>query len=511
MKRFTVPLFTCFFTVTVWAQTSISYYHLGNATFQNSALNPAWIPEGKLFIGLPVLSGIHVHANSSLSYNDLFTKENDQVTIDFDKALSTLKRQNIASVQANINLLHIGYTLDSGPTVSVFANERIEGDLLYPKDLVGLVWNGNGTFLNEKVEIGQGGIRVTHFREVGIGFATPLSKRLDFGLRAKYLMGMLDMSTPGNLKAHLITSGSAFQLEGELQNAQVRTSGVEIYEEEVGDLESHLVKNGNTGLAIDIGAEYKLSGDYSIAGSLLDVGWINWKENIVNHTLNDTTFTYNGINLDGAGDIRQALRDSLFEKFNPTKTNEPYRGWLPVKAYGSWIYHYDQRTDFYVTTGARFIQERLKILYGGGATRELGKALTVSLSAIKMPHQFFNVGVACAVNGGPVQLYIAADQVINISAPNFKAFDFRFGINFQFRRRQTTLTATSSPNRGSIGDAKGYDTNIFLGNRVRTKRRDGIYSIIKKQKPRKIDHKKIKTKKVVRKSLTGRKKTKPKH
>ena len=56
-------------------QTSLSFYHLGDATYQNSNLNPAYIPDGRWFIGLPVLSGVHVHANNKFSYNQLISKD----------------------------------------------------------------------------------------------------------------------------------------------------------------------------------------------------------------------------------------------------------------------------------------------------------------------------------------------------------------------------------------------------------------------------------------------------
>lgn len=506
MRKFVFTILTIFATSGVFAQTSVSFYHLGRATYQNSQLNPAWIPEGKLFVGLPVLSGVHVHVNNKLSYNELFTKENNQILLDVDKVLSNLQRQNMVSAQVNVNLLHIGYTFDAGPTLSFFANERVEVDALYPREIVDFVWNGNNTLLNEKVQIGRVGARASHFREIGIGFAAPVTDQLDFGLRAKYMIGFLDASTPGNLTANLTTSGEFFQLEGELKNAQFRTSGVDIYDETVGDLGSHLVSNSNTGLAVDIGAEYKLSRYYSIAGSILDIGWINWKENVVNETLNDTTFTYRGVNLDGVGDIRDALEDSLFSRFETTETNDAYKSWLPVRAYGSWIYHYSPQTDFYATVGTRLIHGQLKMLYGGGITHEFGKAFTASISGTKLPQQFFNIGAAFAVNGGPIQLYMAADQVINFSVPDAKAFDFRFGMNIKIRRRQEELAEDAAVGKAPIAGAKGIDTNVFLGKSVKTKKRDGIYSVIKKQKRRKVEKQvpRKNKKKVSRKSLTGR-------
>ncbi len=528
----------------------MSFYHLGNETFQNNSLNPAWVPKGRLFIGLPVLSGIHLHVNNALSYNETFTKENNSILLDQDKILSNIQNQNLVSAHANINLFHVGFKFPAGAFISFFANERIESDLLFPKELLEVGIDGNDPLLGDEVKIGNVGLMASHFREIGIGYAYSVNGQLDFGIRAKYLMGFTNASVPGNARANITTNADFFQMDVELQNAQLRTAGIDILTGDEGDIGSHLVSSGNTGFAVDIGGVYKLNRYYSIAGSLLDVGWINWNTNVVNQTLNDTTFTYNGVNLDGVGDLVESLEDSLFNKFDATETNETYKTWLPTRAYGSWIYHYDRNMDFYASMGARYIQGQLKLLYGGGITRKFGKVATLSASALKLPQQFFNVGAAFAVNGGPVQFYMAADQVINFSAPDFKAFDFRFGINLKFRERDKGLGSSSSfarskgfgksSNDGTLEGPKGVDSGSFLGKRVKNKKRDEIYSIIPRQKRPDVDtegtparkvepnspaptsppktrykksinqrklnlKRKNKKKKVIRKSLTGRK------
>lgn len=536
MRKITVTIVTLFLATALFGQTSMSFYHLGRTTFQNNALNPAWVPKGRLHVGLPVISGIHVHANNKLSYNDLFTKENNNILLDIDKGITNLQSQNFTSAHINVNLFHVGFKFPAGAFISVFANERIEADVLYPKKLMEFVWNGSDGFVDEEVKLGKIGLMASHFREIGIGYAYSVNGQIDFGIRAKYLMGFMNASLPSNATANFTSSAGFFELETELENAQLRTAGIDIYSGDEGDIGSHLISSGNTGFAIDIGGEYKLNRYYSIAGSILDLGFINWKTNVVNHTYNDTTFTYSGVNLDGVGDLVDALEDSLFDRFTEVETNESYKTWLPVRAYGSWIYHYDQYMDFYASVGMRYIQGQLKMLYGGGITRKFGRVITLSGSALKLPQQFFNVGAAFAVNGGPVQFYMAADQVINFSAPDFKAIDFRFGINIKLRERDNGLRSNSSvtsfgkgfgksSSDGTLEGPKGIEAGSFLGKKVKNKKKDEIYAIIPKQKRPSVDtsgsqkKKKVekqslnkrgvlrspkKSKKVIKKSLNGR-------
>ncbi|SNS41808.1 hypothetical protein SAMN05421640_0057 [Ekhidna lutea] len=505
MKKISVTILLLITFFIAHGQTSLSFQHLGNATFQNNLINPSLIPEGKFFLGLPVLSGIHVNVNNKLSYNQMFRNEGGQTTVDINKILNSLQRQNMVSSRVHANILHIGYRTNVGPMLSFTVNERIEADFLYPKELFEyVITEGNNAFLNDKVKFSNIGAVATHYREFGLGLAAPVNDQLTIGIRGKYLIGFANASTPSNFKATIESDGEAFQVSADWKNTALRTSGFDIYSGDEGDLESHLVMNGNKGFAVDLGGTYHLNRYYTITGSIVDIGFINWKEDIENHSLNDTTFTYNGVDLDNFDDIDQTLEDSLFSKFETTENSNPYRSWLPVTAHGSWIYHYSPQMDFYVTAGSRLIQRQLKMLYGGGVTYKFGRAFTASASATKLPQQFFNIGAALTAKGGPVQMYIAADQIINFSAPDAKAFDFRFGMSFNFGERRVKQEA-SGLSRAPIQGAKGINTNVFLGKKVKTKKRDGIYSIIKRQKRRDVRNKRTQRDNTVnKKSINGR-------
>ncbi|MEM8939622.1 MAG: DUF5723 family protein [Bacteroidota bacterium] len=503
--RFTVITILAFLIVRLEAQNSVSFFHLGNTTFQNTYLNPSLIPEGKTFIGLPLLSGIHVHFNSKLSYNEVFTKENDEILVDvYGKILPNLQRNNLFSAHVNVNLFHLGIKTKKGMLIGFMANERVEADAVYSRDLVDFFWNGNDQFLNRDIKPSDAGIKGTHFREIGLSLAAPINERLTLGAKGKFLVGFLDISTPGNFNARLNSSGEAFQVDAEWKNYAIRTSGFDIYDGNEGSLSSHLVMNSNNGLALDLGATYRLHRNYTITGSILDIGYIRWKEDIYTEALNDTTFRYDGVQLDNLGTIVQTVQDSLLDRFVTTENNDPYTSWLPVKVYGSWIYHYSQKTDIHLTTGSRIIQRQAKMLYGLGIIHRFGKVFTASVSATKLPQQFINLGAAFALKGGPIQMYLAADQMVNYSVPDMRLFDFRFGINFIFEKKDAKGNGRGGYyNKPFKARAKGYDTNIFLGKKVKTKKREGIYSIIKRQKRRELKDKKTKQRKISNKSLNG--------
>lgn len=506
MRAQIVTLLALLTTSISLGQTGVAFHHLGSATFQNTYQNPALIPSGDLFIGLPVLSGVHFHINNKTSYRQTFTTENNSTVIDIKKMLGNLQNQNLLSAQVGLNLLHVGFKTKNKHLLSFSVRERVEADLLYSKQLVDFLWNGNEKYVNQEINVANAGVKAMHFREFGFGYALPVEGRMKLGMRAKFLMGFADVSLPANFSAQLESSGEAFQLEADWKNFAFRTSGLDIYNGKEGSIGSHLLFNRNLGAAIDLGITYSLSRAYTVTASILDLGFINWRENIKTDAINDTTFNYGGVALDELGTIRRGLYDSLFAKFNTTRNNEPYMGLLPAQLYAGWIYHYSRNMDIYVTGGARMIQRKMKMLYGVGVTQKFGKVFTGNLTATKLPQQFVNLGASFAVKGGPVQMYMAADRVVSFSVPDAKAFDFRMGINLVLNTGNGSSDDELFRGRGvSLGNAKGMSTGTFLGKRVKTKKREGIYSIIKKQ--RKREARNIRTTKdtsVRKKSLNGK-------
>ncbi|MBC6410746.1 MAG: hypothetical protein GDA42_09875 [Ekhidna sp.] len=500
-----ITMLTCLALCGIKAQTSVSFNNLGNATFQNNYQNPALIPSEDLFIGIPVISGIHVHINTKTSYNETFTNEGNTTLIDINKILENLQRQNMVSAHVGINLFHVGVKTKNKSLISLSGRERLEIDLLYSRQLIDYIWNGNEQFTNRSVKISKAGIKGMHFREFGVGYATPINEKMNLGARAKFLVGFADVSLPGNFSANLESNSEVFQLENtEVKNFALRTSGLNIYKGNEGNLGSHLLMNSNTGFGLDLGLSYYLSRAYTLTASLLDVGFINWKEDNESDVIsNDTSFDYKGVSLDQLGTVRQTIQDSLIDRFNTTKNFDPYKGWLPLKGYASWIYHYNRNTDIYFSGGTRLVQRRLKMLYGIGVTQKFGPTFTGNITATKLPQQFVNLGASFAVKVRAVQMYMAADQVVNFSVPDAKAFDFRFGINLAIGTEQDG--AEDIYGKRKIPGAKGLDTNAFLGKKIKTKKREGIYSIIKKQRKRELKNKRTKRDNTVeKKSLNGR-------
>ncbi|MBV6646000.1 MAG: hypothetical protein KI790_11155 [Cyclobacteriaceae bacterium] len=483
MKKILTISFISLFAVKVLAQHGLAFHHLGNATFQNTQFNAANFPEGRLFVGVPLLSGINVFYNNALSYNDLFTKtESGNNLIDVEKALGELDAQNTISVSSMISLFHVGFRTPHGAALSFFANERIEVDFLFPRRLIEFGWEGNGTLIGEKTKLGQMAVNASHFREFGVGYAYRIPEyRIAIGIRAKYYVGFVNVSSPIGLTADVTTEVENNQLNVDLKEAVLRTSGLDIIQGNEGSLGSHLIFNGNRGFGVDLGFDYQVTPRYSVSLGLNDIGFMSWKEDITNHVINDTSFVYLGVpDLKEGRNILDYIQDSLIDQFSRRKNADAYSAPMVATAFGSVTYRFAPTTDIIGTIAGRLVQGLPRASLAVGVRQSFGSAITVSGTVTKLPQRFINLGVAFAAQAGPVQFYMASDKVVGYSVPDTRAAEFRFGINLIFGERKEKVEKYKGL------QTKGFNSSRFMGKKVNVKGQDGIYTIINKQKRRKI-------------------------
>ncbi|WP_421874155.1 DUF5723 family protein [Marinoscillum sp.] len=482
---FIVGLFFCF---TISAQTGISFFNLGNTTFQNSFYNPSFIPEGKVFIGLPALSGVHVNINNKFDYSDVITKgESGGNQINLNTFLSSLQRNNYVSTSLDISLLHVAYSTDNGLNFSLFANERVEADVIYTRQLMEFGIDGNLSQLGEAVRIDKTAASASYFREIGVGFAGAIPRyKISVGARLKYLQGFANAST-SKYTAELTTNNVDYRLDLDLRDAALRTSGFDILQGKSGDIGSHLINNPNKGFATDLGFSMELNRYVNVSASIVDLGFISWKEDITNYTIPDTVMRYSGLDLREPSNLEQNIEDSLINRFKDrvVKTQDTYTTMLNPKMYASMSYKTPIGGDVVGSLGTRYIKGRLNYLLGVGYRHQFGKVFTGSASVTRLPQQFMNIGAALAVKGGPAQLYLAVDHIWNFDLTKAKAFDFRVGMNFIFGKRNKDKSDSPFAAGTQKRATNSASSNSFLGSKVKVKGQEGIYTIIRKQDRRK--------------------------
>ncbi|UXX80694.1 DUF5723 family protein [Reichenbachiella carrageenanivorans] len=464
------------FTPTL-AQSGISLYHLTNSTYQGNNFNPAFFPEGKTFVGIPVLSGVMVDFNSPTNYNDaITTNENGERKWDIDRFVDNSKKRNYVSAEAEISTFYVGWKKSATQGFSVFIRERIGARGFYSDDLVNTAWKGNTPLIGDRLDLKGTALDVRYYREYGFGIWKSLpGKGVNIGVRVKFLNGMMSAVTDSKFDGSIGFEEDNYQANFNLKNSAIYTSGFNIMDSN--DLTTHMISNGNLGAGIDLGVHWKITKELSAAVSVNDLGFIRWKVDTENYHLADTTFRFEGIDLADVGDFGDAYIDSLKYRIQDTTLYEAYTTGLNTSSYASLMYQLTPYDRFTGTIAAHVVQGHFRMIYSAAYTRKVGRALDFSVNVSRIPQQGIDVGLAAAVNLGPCQIYMASDKLLKVwDATQIDAADFRFGMNLVFGKK------SSSPrdNQKDLEHPSPYDKS------ERIEKSDGIYWIIPRQKARPV-------------------------
>ncbi|MFY0651209.1 MAG: hypothetical protein JXQ96_04210 [Cyclobacteriaceae bacterium] len=453
-------------------QSGISLYHMGNATIQGSHFNPSFIPEGKLFFGVPVLSGISFDYNSRISYSDVVIKEGGKKLWNTDGFASRMKNRNYVSIEAEVSTFYLGVRANETTAYSLFVNDKFGIRSFFSKDIIDLALEGNRDLVGKEIDLSKIAGDARYYREIGLGYWKDFPKQnFTVGARLKYIVGFLNASSSNNFDGKVTFTNDNFNTNFDFSNATFNTSGVDLFSDGSGAaIQSHLIGNGNTGFGLDLGANWKITKEISAAVALNDFGFINWKVDTKNYSIQDTTFNYSGITLKDIDDFEQTLEDSLSGRFQDFETANSYRTALNTRFYSSMSYQLDPNSKVTATIANHGVSRRLRMLYGVGYTRKFGQILTVSGNVVKAPQTGFDLGLGYTVDLGAFQFYMATDKILGLGdATKLNGLDLRFGINF------------------IIGRKKKGDSKLEEGDR---KGGENIYQKIPLQKPNPIYEKK---------------------
>ena len=137
---------------------------------ESNFINPAVQNGCKLFIGLPVLSSIHMHvSNSGFTANQLLNKEPGGYTLDADGVLNKLARKNIATSEAHTTILAVGLRKDDY-YYTFTIQEKDNMASLYSSDLATFALKGNTQFEGQWIDLNGTGVYYNHVREFAIGY-----------------------------------------------------------------------------------------------------------------------------------------------------------------------------------------------------------------------------------------------------------------------------------------------------------------------------------------------------
>jgi hypothetical protein len=439
MKKILNQILVCLFALVLCqeatAQRNYAFYSFQNLS-QSHYYNPAFRGTNKFFISLPIAMQSLGATNSGFNVNDLFSvRQDDSVYFDATKALSRMNPLNYFDVHMQNEI--IGFAFGTKKFYMSFsATHRTNFQLAYPRDLIQLVVEGNGGgLLGKRASLDGLGVNLNSYIEYAYGFNRKFGEKLVVGGRVKFLSGMANVSTRKS-KLGLTTNEEnyALTLDGALD---LRSSGIYPIVFEDADPMS-LLKNAlsfkNFGTAMDIGVTYKLTENLKISTSVLDAGFISWKEDVHNFKKEDVDYTFDGV------DMNQALRDSAyFDKFLDTlkeiyrieENTEAYTAALPVRIIVGANYKLNKVMNVGTYLFNDFSNKKYRPTAIVSTTFKLGKLFQVNTNYMATTNSFANLGLGACLKGAGMQFYVSSDNILGVFNPYaLKNVHVSAGFNF---------------------------------------------------------------------------------
>lgn len=413
---------------TAVGQSDLLLYNF-NAIPQSLHTNPAYEQQTKIWVGLPVISGVQTHYhNNGFALIDLFetgTDPNDNLS----NIINSLDSKNQIAINQTTELLGIGFKAGKS-FVSLGAYQQIDYKMDYPADLLRLVYFGNVD--NRDLDIGNFGFESMVRTNYYLGYQRSFGEKLRLGFRFKYIIGQ-SHGYVDRMKAEITTTDTSSLLVN--TDILVRTAGVEGLLRGEGDIDYIEAAFGNnTGYALDLGVYYRLNDHWNFSASLLDFGYVNWRSSTTENS-SEGSYVFDGVSADLSSDQPiesfDAVVDSLEAAFNFQETKGvEYKRNLSSRFFLSANYQLSERHGFGVLYHGRIWDDRLfsdfSVNYQGRLARML--QLTVGYSIINGTYD--NLGAGLSLKLGPVQIYAISDNVLHaIMYENLKTSNVRAGLN----------------------------------------------------------------------------------
>ena len=437
---------------------------------QSHLINPALRPSNSVYIGLPLISSINLNMNNNfVNFSDLFQKDQSKNLIisilhpdyDPDKFLAKIRDKNSIEQEFTIQTLGVGFSVGKDSYIFLDINERIDGNIVLPKDLFRLALKGNSDFVGRKIDLSSLRGEMSYYREVGLGFSRNFTDKLRVGIKGKLLFGLANASIDNKSLgisvnedySHTLDANLTVNMSGPIHvnmDSKNNITSIAIDENKfktASGVRDFFTDSKNIGFGMDIGASYDLNDRIVLSASVTNLGFINWKKDVTNLKA-DNKFKFSGLNLldviNGTKTIDELaadMLDSLKNAFVVSNTKTAYTTFLPFGVSVGGSFSVTKKFSLGLLSYSRVIGQQIRESLTVSANLNIGNVFSATLSYTAENHRYDNLGAGIAFRAGVTQFYILSDRVpvtwtrikdnsSNVIIPsNWNTVNIRFGMN----------------------------------------------------------------------------------
>jgi hypothetical protein len=464
----------CCLAILAWTGASAQYgntYYYMHMIPQANQLNPAFQPNCQFYIGFPILAPVRFEVESnSLRYNDIFTWNSETgkfITFmhpegDKQKFLNALEPVNVVRAGIATSIVSVGWR-DELFFFTVDFGQRMDQDISFSQDLAEFMINGN---LNQsRFTFSDLANNINLYHELAIGVSYNFDDEFQLGARAKLLLGMGNV-TVRQSDINMKTSIDEWTVKSDIiADASLPYVDLPIDEDGYLDIDS-LQSRGdldlmdlifpiltglpdlispsnlgtvfgvkNPGFALDFGFNYKPVERVIVSASVLDLGFIRWRNSTYNFK-QEMDYSFEGVEytLDEDWDPGEDLLDSLEDVTKIKTTQDKYTSFLSSRVYIGAAYELSEKVRFGGVFRSRIHNYKFYNQFTISANYQPFNMLSGTLSYSIMGNSYMNLGLGLSVRGGPFNFYFITDQAPTVYfwPQEFSSLNFRFGFNLVF-------------------------------------------------------------------------------
>jgi hypothetical protein len=411
---------------------------------QSNRINPAHQPNCGVYIGLPSLSPVMTQtSSSSLAYGDVIYPHptaDSLITVfhplgDKEAFLGKLKPLNYVLSDEGTSLFSLGFRTGAG-FFTLDLTTRVNGGIYYPGDLARLVFEGAGD--EELYTLDGIGPEVSGFNEVSLGWSGAIGQRWQIGVRGKLLFGLGNLTTTKS-ELSVATSAEVWHISSDMLFNASLPFGELVYDEDgmvediifdeellnlnPWELARYAFNKRNMGAGIDLGVNFRPSKRWLLSASLLDLGFISWKDNVhqVSHNIE---YDYTGVEVNPfeftedntLGDYLDSSLTEILDTLGGALEFTPgqvYKSRLNSILYLGASWYVTPNINFGLLARTDFLKNTIVEQVTASANFTTGRLLNFTLSYSYINSYFKNLGAGISLNAGPFNLYVISDNAIS--------------------------------------------------------------------------------------------------
>ena len=440
---------------------------------QSILLNPGAQVENDWYVGIPFMS--HVHANfgmTGVTVYDIFADDDKDFNSKLERAIYAMKDTDYFALNQQYDLFSGGFafgnSFEKDKYLSFGMYQESNAFIYFPKDYAILAYEGNHNNLNRIFDLSDLNMSAELLTVFHLGFNKKVNNKFTYGIRGKIYSSIFDIKSTNNRGTFITTEGEDNFLKHDfILDLEVQTAGIKSFlDDENTDVGKDMNKligkalfGGNLGLGVDIGFSYNLTEQWTLDASIQDIGFISYKKDVENFSL-DENLTYEGINPlfqeSDEGQTAEEYWDEVatdFEDlFEVDTTYSKYTTARPIKLNAALQYAFGKKSDkdcnclqaneeYQNRVGAHlFLMKRPKKPQAALTAfyyRKLFTGLGVKASYTLDAFSYSNLGLALSANISNINFYIAADNLLKYqNLAKAQSVSLQLGFNYIFKNNE---------------------------------------------------------------------------